>query len=194
MTSAPEHAPAGIRLRLVEAGVLVTATLALGAVGVGLVGAHAEDPSRRAVVEVHAAAARATAAVTAVTTRPATAMSTSTTTAAVVSAVLATTEPRPAPPAVTTTCDDALAYLETHQAPGFVDDCGPGTAHGHYGFTCWNVGGLCPGAKVIHIACPAPFVYMNEAHNSWAVVGRAAGIDPYGQGLPAEQAVCDRFR
>ncbi len=97
--------------------------------------------------------------------------------------------------AVTTGCAEALAYLASHQAPGFVDVCGPGTALGHYGFTCWNTPGHCPdGGRVIHIACPAPFVSMNEAHNSWSLQGRRSGIDPYGQGTPAEQQFCDRFR
>lgn len=119
---------------------------------------------------------------------------TETRTETVTAAVLVETVPRPAPPAVTTGCADALAYLSAHQAPGFVDVCGPGTASGHYGFTCWNVAGRCPnGAKVIRIACPAPFVYMNEAHNSWSLVGRGSGIDPYGQGTSAEQAFCDRL-
>jgi hypothetical protein len=108
--------------------------------------------------------------------------------------------PAPAPasapaPAVTTDCTAALAYLTTHQAPGFVSTCGPGTALGHYGFTCWNRAPHCPdGGRIIHIACPAPFVYMNEAHNSWALTGTRTGIDPYGQGSPTEQAYCDRLR
>ncbi|MGZ6933686.1 MAG: hypothetical protein ACXVJH_05720 [Acidimicrobiia bacterium] len=97
-------------------------------------------------------------------------------------------------PAVTTGCADALAYLAAHQAPGFVDTCGPGTALGRYGYTCWNVAATCPNAKVIHIACPAPFVFMNEAHNSWSLQGLRSGVDPFGQGAPAERAYCDRLR
>ena len=101
----------------------------------------------------------------------------------------------PPPPAVTTDCADALAYLAAHQAPGFVDVCGAGSALGHDGYTCWNTAGVCPdGGKVIHIACPAPFVYMNEAHNSWSLQGLRRGIDPYGQGSPAERAYCNQFR
>jgi hypothetical protein len=94
------------------------------------------------------------------------------------------------PPAVTTTCADALAYLVAHQAPGFTDVCAPGSALGHLGYTCFNHAGICDGAKTIHIACPAPFVYMNEAHNSWVGVGLATGIDPYGAGTAAEEAYC----
>jgi hypothetical protein len=120
-----------------------------------------------------------------------------------ISPVRAPAPPAPAPlpassppaPAVTTDCADALAYLGTHAAPGFATACSPGSALGHYGFTCLNVSGMCPnGARLIRIACPAPFVYMNEAHNSWTLIGRRSGIDPYGQGTPAEQAVCNRFR
>jgi hypothetical protein len=97
-------------------------------------------------------------------------------------------------PAFTTTCADALAYLAAHQAPGVVDTCAPGSALGHYGYTCVNVVGRCPGLRIVHIACPAPFVYENEAHNTWTLTGQASGIDPYGQGTAAEQAACDRFR
>jgi hypothetical protein len=105
------------------------------------------------------------------------------------------TVPPPPRPAVTTDCDDALQYLAAHQAPGFTDHCGDGSAFGHYGYACWNVAGTCPnGAKIIHIACPAPFVYMNEAHNSWTLIGEGSGLDPYGQGTPAEQAFCQAHR
>lgn len=98
-------------------------------------------------------------------------------------------------PAVTTTCADALGYLASHAALGFVASCGPGNSMGRFGYTCWNVAPQCgDGGRVIHIACPAPFVYQNEAHNSWALLGQRAGIDPYGQGSAAEQAFCDRYR
>ena len=124
---------------------------------------------------------------------PTSTSSTSSTTAPPVS-VEAATAARPLP-AVTTNCRDALAYLAAHQAPGFVDSCGDGSALGHYGHTCFNVAGMCPdGAKFIHIACPAPFVYMNEAHNSWTLIGQASGFDIYGQGSPAERAFCDPHR
>ena len=53
---------------------------------------------------------------------------------------------------------------------------------------------MCAGLRIVHIACPAPFVYMNEAHNSWVVVGERSGIDPFGQGTPAEQAFCNQHR
>ena len=100
----------------------------------------------------------------------------------------------PPAPAFTTGCADALAFLAIHQAPGFVDTCAPGSALGHYGYTCATVPGRCDGVRIIHVACPAPFVFMNEAHNSWTVIGQGSGIDPYGQGNAAEQAACDRYR
>jgi len=115
--------------------------------------------------------------------------------------VAAPPPPPPPPPPPTATipaptgdCAAALAYLAAHQAPGFVATCGAGTAFGHYGIACWN-SVYCPdGRKIIHIACPLPFVYMNEAHNSWTLIGAGTGIDPQGQGSPAEQAYCDRLR
>ena len=107
----------------------------------------------------------------------------------------ATNPPAPTPAAVVTTCADALSYLARHAAPGFVASCSPGNSLGRYGFTCWNVAPHCgDGGRVIHVACPAAFVYQNEAHNSWALIGEGAGIDPFGQGNPAERAFCDNFR
>jgi hypothetical protein len=98
------------------------------------------------------------------------------------------------PPPLSTTCADALAYLAAHQAPGFSAVCADGTALGHLGFTCVNQPGMCEGQRIIRIACPAPYVYMNEAHNSWVLIGVRTGIDPYGQGNAAERAACDPHR
>lgn len=112
-----------------------------------------------------------------------------------VSEPAATNPPVRTPVAVVTTCADALSYLASHAAPGFVASCSDGNSLGRYGFTCWNVAPHCgDGGRVIHIACPALFVYQNEAHNSWALIGERAGIDPFGQGNPAERAFCDNFR
>ncbi len=113
---------------------------------------------------------------------------------AVAPVVVATTAPPAPAPAVTTGCADALAYVATHAAPGFVATCAAHSALGHYGYTCANVPGRCDGVRIIHVACPAPFVYENEAHNSWTVIGQGSGIDPYGQGTAAEQAYCNGFR
>jgi hypothetical protein len=132
------------------------------------------------------------------------------TTPAPVPTTTTTTTARPAPPppvlvaaparvplarpAVSTTCADALAYLAAHQAPGFSDVCADGTALGHLGVTCVNLAGMCEGQRIIRIACPAPYVYMNEAHNSWVLIGARTGIDPYGQGNAAERAACEAHR
>ncbi len=119
---------------------------------------------------------------------------TTTTTTPVVPAVVASV-PGPVPAAAyTTTCADALAYLASHQAPGFVDSCGDGVAQGHLGYTCADTPGRCAGARFVRIACPAPFVFMNEAHNTWVVTGQRSGIDPYGQGSLAERAACAPHR
>jgi hypothetical protein len=47
--------------------------------------------------------------------------------------------------------------------------------------TCVNQAGACPGASVIAIADPCPQAYMNEASNSFVLLGEAAtAIDPFG--------------
>lgn len=77
-------------------------------------------------------------------------------------------------------CAAALLWLASHAAPGFRFEC-PGNALGHQAMTCVNVAGICPGQKIIAIADPCPAAYMNEAHNSWVLVGLAPGrLDPYG--------------
>ena len=77
-------------------------------------------------------------------------------------------------------CASALTYLQSHAAPGFMLEC-PGWADGHQAMTCDNVAGVCPGAKVIAISVPCAAAYMNEASNSWVIIGESnAAIDPYG--------------
>lgn len=79
-------------------------------------------------------------------------------------------------------CAAALAYLEANAAPGYQFEC-PGYADGHYGMTCDNIAGICPGQKVIVISVPCPVTYMNEASNSLVLSGLSdAPIDPYGEG------------
>jgi hypothetical protein len=47
--------------------------------------------------------------------------------------------------------------------------------------TCKDEPGICPGQLVIAIADACPAAYMNEASNSWVLMGaRAAPIDPFG--------------
>lgn len=77
-------------------------------------------------------------------------------------------------------CATAVAYLSAHAAPGFRFQC-PGYALGHQAMTCINEPGICAGEKIIvlNVVCPAS--YMNEASNSWVLMGLAhAPIDPYG--------------
>jgi hypothetical protein len=146
-------------------------------------------------------AARVMSASSAATTFPSRTSTTTTSRPAPAPPPVTVAAPPPAPalPPVTTPapegdCGAALAYLAAHEAPGFVATCGPGTAFGHYGVACWNAVDCPDGQKIIHIACPLPFVYMNEAHNSWTLVGGGSGIDPHGQGTPAEQSYCNRLR
>ena len=48
--------------------------------------------------------------------------------------------------------------------------------------TCMNQPGVCPGTAVIAIADPCPQAYMNEASNSYVILGLAdTPIDPYGR-------------
>jgi hypothetical protein len=91
----------------------------------------------------------------------------------------ATDPPAPAEPSGYG-CAAAVAYLDAHAAPGFQIEC-PGDAEGHEAMTCVNVAGVCPGEQVIAISDPCPAAYMNEASNSWVLLGESsASIDPYG--------------
>ena len=81
-------------------------------------------------------------------------------------------------------CAPALAYLAAYAAPGFTFDC-PADAGGHQAGTLCitSVGAAAPCdlARIIHIAEPCAAAYMNEASNSWVLVGKSdAPIDPYG--------------
>jgi hypothetical protein len=84
------------------------------------------------------------------------------------------------PPATTTGCAAALAYLRVHAAPGFTLSC-PGFAYGHQAMTCNHNPQVCPRSREIVIADPCPAAYMNEASNSWVLLGLSSDrIDPYG--------------
>lgn len=77
-------------------------------------------------------------------------------------------------------CGAALAYLQTYAAPGFALQC-PGYAEGREAMTCMRVAGACPTSAVIAIADACPQAYMNEASNSYVLIGASsAPIDPYG--------------
>jgi hypothetical protein len=105
-----------------------------------------------------------------------------------------TTAPPPPPPASAPAaspgygCGPALAYLASHEAPGFTSSC-PGPNDGHQATTtAYYSNGEVTGTIGIEVPCPA--AYMNEAHNSWVLRSRYLGtpipdglgdtIDPYG--------------
>jgi hypothetical protein len=78
-------------------------------------------------------------------------------------------------------CEAALDYLSAYAAPGFWSVC-PGDARGHQAMTVCQSGlSRCSLMRIIVIADPCPAAYMNEASNSWALMGESdAPIDPYG--------------
>jgi len=83
--------------------------------------------------------------------------------------------------ATTSGCAPALAYLHAYAAPGFSFEC-PGYAEGHQAMTaCVSQSSQCGVQRLIVIADPCPNAYMNEASNSWALIGASDGpLDPYG--------------
>ena len=81
-------------------------------------------------------------------------------------------------------CAAALAYLTAYAAPGFTADC-PADAGGHQAGTLCVTSVAAPTpcdmARIIHIADPCAAAYMNEASNSWVLLGQSdTPIDPYG--------------
>lgn len=78
-------------------------------------------------------------------------------------------------------CGAALAYLAAHAAPGFVVSC-PHPDGGYQATTtCVDAPQCEAGTAFIWIEDPCPAAYMNEASNSWVLIGASdAPIDPYG--------------
>jgi hypothetical protein len=78
-------------------------------------------------------------------------------------------------------CAAAIAYLNAHAAPGFSIQC-PGDAGGHQATTtCISGVRLCSLGASIVIADPCPAAYMNEASNSWVLIGVwRVPVDPFG--------------
>ena len=72
----------------------------------------------------------------------------------------------------------SIAYA----APGFTLEC-PAASQGHQASTsCVSQNSPCDEQRIITIADPCPAAYMNEASNSWVLMGESnAPIDPYGQ-------------
>ncbi len=80
-------------------------------------------------------------------------------------------------------CAAAIAYLEAYAAPEFSIEC-PGNTGGHEATTtCISGSTLCGDGASIVISDPCPASYMNEASNSWVLLGIWSNvpIDPYGQ-------------
>jgi hypothetical protein len=79
-------------------------------------------------------------------------------------------------------CAAAIADLTAYSAPGFVIQC-PAYAGGHQATTtCATTTSLCNVERLIQIADPCAAAYMNEASNSWVLLGQSnAPIDPYGK-------------
>ncbi len=78
-------------------------------------------------------------------------------------------------------CAAALVYLAAYASPGFTASY-PGDVGGHQAATvCVSSASPCDVERLIVVADPCPAAYMNEASNSWALLG-ATGvpIDPYG--------------
>jgi len=103
--------------------------------------------------------------------------------AATVASAPAPSDPSVVPPVGQATawgCAAALAYLQAYAAKSFTLEC-PGYAEGREAMTCMNQAGVCPGTSVIAIADPCPQAYMNEASNSYVILGQAdTPIDPFG--------------
>lgn len=78
-------------------------------------------------------------------------------------------------------CAAAFSYLALHAAPGFVASC-PTDTGGYQATTeCVGAPDCQPGTEFIWIADPCPAAYMNEASNSWVLIGESsAPFDPYG--------------
>jgi hypothetical protein len=80
-------------------------------------------------------------------------------------------------------CAAAIQYLSAYAAPGFSIAC-TGAGGGHEATTtCISGATLCDEQRSIVIADPCPAAYMNEASNSWVLIGiwQNVPIDPYGQ-------------
>jgi hypothetical protein len=79
-------------------------------------------------------------------------------------------------------CAAAESYINAYGAPGFSVAC-PAYSGGHQATTwCVTTTSPCNVERLITIAEPCPDAYMNEASNSWVMMGASdTPIDPYGQ-------------
>jgi hypothetical protein len=78
-------------------------------------------------------------------------------------------------------CTAAMAYLEAYAAPDFIIACAIDPSEHQATTTCISGRTLCGLGRFILIADPCAAAYMNEASNSWVLMGLSdAPIDPYG--------------
>jgi hypothetical protein len=79
-------------------------------------------------------------------------------------------------------CPAAIQYLLAYSAPGFSISCGLADGGHEATTTCISGASLCDEGRSIVISDPCPAAYMNEASNSWVLIGVwNLPIDPYGQ-------------
>src|SRR5581483_10786518 len=80
-------------------------------------------------------------------------------------------------------CAAAIAYLEAYAAPQFTISCPGNTGTHEATTTCISGASLCSEGASIVISDPCPAAYMNEASNSWVLLGiwPNVPIDPYGK-------------
>jgi hypothetical protein len=78
-------------------------------------------------------------------------------------------------------CAAAMAYLKVYAAPDFIIACAVDPFEHQATTTCISGYSLCSLGRFILIADPCAAAYMNEASNSWVLMGLSdAPIDPYG--------------
>ena len=162
---------------------LVGCALAVCALAALAMGVGAQPTSQ--VVATHGAYALPGSVRTRTIVRPDTPSVTPTTSAPAESSVTPTTSASGAPAlgaATTWGCAAALVYLNAYAAPGFTLEC-PAYSQGHQASTsCVSQSSPCDQQRVITVADPCPAAYMNEASNSWVLMGESsAPIDPYGR-------------
>ncbi len=121
---------------------------------------------------------------TTTSTTTTTTSTTTTTTLPVQSFVQPTAAPDELPPPGQATaygCAAAQQYIAAYAAPDFWLAC-PAYSRGHQASTvCESTTSPCSVLRIITISDPCAAAYMNEASNSWVLLGLSdAPLDPYG--------------
>lgn len=162
---------------------MVACTLAVCAIAALAMGLGSQPTSQ--TVATHGAYALPGSVHTRTVVRPVTPSGSPPTSAPAQSAVTPTTSASGLPAvgqATASGCAAALLYLNAYAAPGFTLEC-PASSRGHQASTsCVSQNSPCDEQRIVTIADPCPAAYMNEASNSWVLMGEStAPIDPYGQ-------------